>query len=156
MASVIRGSDNFDSSKVTDARPAFSVGFSASYTRVDGTRIDPAWNTIHINRDNIFDTSSSVFTAPVDGLYSFNLSLGITFSTTSSNDGWYNALRKNGVTVFDINATYLRGPVSEEEASHSFTMVLELAAGDTIDIHTGGTTQPVIYLGGYFSGYLIG
>ena len=165
MATILRGSDNLDSSKVlseelagsivTDAsgrvtmpyQPVFDVASNVS----NGAGSYVNFTKEYVNQGGHFNLSTDRFTAPVSGVYTF------TFATIKS--GATSAvmrydLRKNGSYLYD--GRHLRLSEGANYGDGSCTWTIYLVAGDYIQAYVtaGGTHGSYEYT--WFNGMLIG
>jgi hypothetical protein len=139
----------------TPDNPAFQAQAVANDTTY-GQQVIPYPGVI-TNRGGHYNNSTYRFTAPVSGAYCFSW------------DGWHNAItpgtgrmfiRKNGsyVTASGYNSGHgihaRLGDTAEDDDSQ-MTAVLELSAGDYVDIYNGADNVRLFYSSG-FSGFLIG
>lgn len=151
---------NIDSSGhvLTPARPSFLVNWSSNQSTSSS-------GTIRINFDRIiFDIGSNVsngaFTAPVSGIYQFNLSqrfdgvdggyvlMGLDDDATSNNSSplWYNSYRING------------SPPSNYFTLQS-ALTWQLSAGDVVApwyFRSTAESYTLASAGSQFSGHLVG
>ena len=90
-----------------------------------------AFDTTTLNIGGAFDTSTFMFTAPYDGVYSFSCHV-----VSSSDDGYEVGFYKNNVfTLFNIRS------VLGQWNGVSDTILIALAAGDTMSLrHSHGTS----------------
>jgi len=112
----------------------------------------------YVNRGNVYNTSTGYFTAPTNGCYLFHWS----FLSSNVNDVYRFFLRKNGVTVGDLQLRVDTGATGSEYGTNANRVwMLELVQGDTIAIAFVSDGGNAFYNGGgdeysSFGGYLIG
>jgi len=105
------------------------------------------WNTSILNNGSHFDMTNNIFTAPVDGIYSFCCMM----------------LSQNNTRLFHnfrVNNTIIEGTRSESYQGTSYqtntiTMVYSLSANDYVDVYVRNNQG---YGGNYtnFNGFLVG
>jgi hypothetical protein len=126
------------------------ITFSA--TRTAGNISGPAtvvWNSVKNNVGNAYNSSTGIFTAPVNGVYFFS------FYGMNNNGGtFWLQLQKNNADM-GINPYVVSS--GQYDGNHG-SVILELVANDQIKIVSPSTTT--LYAEGNahngFSGYLIG
>ena len=137
----------FDSSgRVTmPYQPAFMATGSFAGTVAAGAILP--FDGVYLNRGNHFNTSTYTFTAPVSGVYLFNIdiyplgNISVCFFKNGSQVGAPTGLAKSGVT----------------DQSVSITNIISLSANDTITVNSRSTQSSPLYMPhSSFSGYLIG
>jgi hypothetical protein len=144
---------------LTPLRPAFlaygasSTNFSSSTTAIYSP------TSTNINVGNCFNTSTSTFTAPVTGIYSFGGMARVDASTSYI----YMVPSLNGSVSNWIGGTQLPGLTSLNTGNTSF---VACAPNWIMSLNAGDTVKPSVTLGGSFSvnfnaqcfwtGYLIG
>lgn len=135
-------------------QPAFLVGFGATNTISlnDGDQIqfDNDSAGIAFDNGNNFDTSGGnhSFTAPVTGIYSFNLT--VKCSTVGNFSG---VLKVNGA-----NANIVDAPVGFSSSNDSCvtTLLIKLNANDYVKAHTRNGNYQLYKGHTFWSGHLIG
>ena len=140
----------------TASQPAFLVGRSSNVSVATGSPI--IFNSATLNRGNHYSTSTGLFTAPVAGVYSFQVTVLLNLSEGTSAElshainsaGTYNIGRyvyKNGYTGYD------------DLMSMSSAISVYLNANDTFSIINNSTgSRTVLGSTGWcrFSGFLVG
>ena len=124
----------------------------SSPTSVNGV---PDYSYVEYNVGSHFSTSTNRFTAPVAGLYHFDVSLFCNVSSSNSGYFWF-TLTKNGNIV---------GPYSHSDNNNivaydtmNLSRDLQLAANDYVQVHVLTSAMTVYNTNAYnhFSGFLIG
>lgn len=92
-----------------------------------------------------FDTSTSLFTAPVTGLYSIHWQAR--FQSLGDGEIVLAYLVKNGSTTLTLGSTFASGAASVENISHGSQVAL-LTAADTIGMHSAFTVAANVIDGG--------
>lgn len=154
---------NIDSTgrQTNSAQPCF-VASSANPTNVtgDGTAYTVAYDSTTINRGSYFNTSTFIFTAPVTGVYQFNVLLGYDLSTSLPTSGTLVLLTTtNNYTLQTWKTLVQAQAISSVGAAVAVSMV----ATDTakVVLTMSGSTKAVGIEGAsgnfrsLFSGYLI-
>ena len=156
IAFEIAGSEKMKldaSGRVTKPQqPAFRASRTGgNYTGSSSVVI--VWNNVIYNQGSHYDNSNGRFTAPVAGVYQFNVMGSVTASPANSA---IHRVRINGSYQADIF------PIATSSASHisyANSFLLNLSANDYIDVSSpGGSVQ--WYGSGnihnHFSGFLVG
>jgi hypothetical protein len=141
----------------------YNANFSATaYNNSTNGALIP-WNTLFEHKGDCFDTSTGLFTAPIDGVYSFGYSLR---KQTGSYDDFWTYVQKNGVVMVagggnHPGRVYVDGGSSGASVFASQRFILDLSAGDTVGIllaesDVAGTDARISNSYNYFHGYYIG
>jgi len=147
---------------LTPARPAFSVYLNTAVTSQNYTGADAAIPFDSEDFDigsNVSISSNAVFTAPVDGVYQFNLSLNM---GSMSGATWLSSyLYIDGAPVSsDSDLTYrnLVDPDTDAYATLTSSHLIQLTATQTVTpyLRVIGDTSVDIRQGTRFSGFLVG
>tara|TARA_B100001287_G_scaffold262099_1_gene251725 strand:+ start:270 stop:1064 length:795 start_codon:yes stop_codon:yes gene_type:complete len=132
----------------TKYNPAFRVSRTAGNYTSAATIV---WNNVIYNQGSHYDSSNGRFTAPVAGIYQFNVMGSITASPANSgiHRAWING-----------NAQADMFPIATSSASHisySSSFVFNLSANDYVYITAAsGTWYGTGNVHNHFSGFLIG
>ena len=132
-------------------QPAFDA-VRSSGTVGDAANQKIVFNQTLTNVGNHYNTSNGYFTAPTAGTYFFS------FHGMNNNQlAWYNFRKNNSVIVPQHGAYQTNGT---DWSSVSMTIVIVLAANDTMAIYTGGDSRIGMYGQGNnhngFCGYMLG
>ena len=118
------------------------------------------WNTLFEHKGGCFDTSTGLFTAPVDGLYRFGYSMR---KQTGSYGDFWTYVQKNGSPLNGSSNSpgrvYVDGGSSGASVFASQTFILDLSVGDTVGIIIATTSSIDARISNsynYFHGYYIG
>jgi hypothetical protein len=144
---------------LTPVRPAFFAHLNANHsTTAAATDEKVPFNAEDYDKGGNF--ANSEFTAPVAGLYQFNVC--VTFIANSQSSRYIRAsIYKNG-SDFNIEAhSHMSNETSDSDyALVSFSCTLDLAANDVISVYYAVADVDVDVAGinktTHFSGYLIG
>lgn len=144
--------------------PAFKAYMNANYT-LNGSNRTPSYGQEVFDNGANYDPSSSTFTAPVDGVYAFQIGIGSQGASTAVflvTEIQVNGVTRNDNTAASHSASVSNNTNNTELGSH-VTFIIKLAANDAI--------KPLLYApadvtlsatGGwpstrnYFSGFLVG
>jgi hypothetical protein len=160
LLTIKSGSDYYNvpaSQVVMNSDSAFSayVGTTLSDVTGDNTTYSVVFNTENSDIGSDYDNTTGVFTAPVDGLYQFNVSLAIGDLTTSHTFGNINASKTGGATFFGTgNLGAMRATsTSPDSLIITGSELVKMDAGDkaSIKLRVGGGTKVVDISGGVFS-----
>ena len=139
----------------------YNANFSATaYNNGSGGALIP-WNTLFEHKGDCFDTSTGLFTAPIDGLYRFGYSMR---KQNSGYSDFWTYIQKNGVPMNGTANTTGRVYASGASGLATFvsqTFILDLSAGDTIGIllaesDASGIDARISNSYNYFHGYYVG
>jgi len=104
-----------------------------------------------------YSTSTSRFTAPVDGFYQFNASW--TADNNTDNDGTFFLAINNGTGGNAVGSVSMANTGGAYDG-HAVSGCAYLSANDYVSVYrystVSTTTRTNVVYGGYFSGYLIG
>lgn len=140
---------------ITPNRPAFSVCAESARVAVNNSDVYKGELETLVNVGNCFDLNNGRFTAPVDGLYSFDFQ--ILLSTGNLIAAWGNMVfRVNGADIG--GKAHLSYDIARAYESISNAITLTLSQGDYVEAYidvTGGAEQ---HSGNFsnFNGHLIG
>jgi len=154
------GAASWDARASNQSNTAFLATPTSTVNTITGnnTTYTVTWGTSSLNKGSVLNTSTGVFTAPITGLYQFNIQIGakaITSSTTVS---------IGLVTTSQTFSTY-SGAVTPTGGDQSFQSNLAafMTAGDTATVtfrcNGQGADLTGVYSGlanTFWSGYLIG
>ena len=132
-------------------QPAFDAVRTAG-TVSDGANQKIVFNHELTNVGNHYDNSTGYFTAPTAGTYFFSF-----FGMNNNQLAWYN-FRKNNSVINPQHGAYM---TNGSDWSHvSMTIVIVLAANDTMAVYTGASGSVGMYGQGNnhngFCGYMLG
>ena len=158
MASVIRGSDNFDTASSGDNTPSFMAKLASNQSVAASTWTKGAFATELWDSDAAFDSSSNYrFTVPSNmaGKYTFHAGYG------------YNGIG-SGITMrmsFKLNGGYLQmgnshiqtGSNADGECKYTTSVTYTMAVGDYMEVfynQADGSSANDLYANTtFFSGY---
>ena len=127
--------------------PSFMVRNSTS-NNAFAANARATWDTSILNNGSHFDMTNNVFTAPIDGIYTFNCMM-----LSNANTRLFHNFRVNNTI---IDGTRSEGhAVSGSYATCTITMTYSLSASDYVDVYVRNNNA---YGGVYtnFNGYLVG
>lgn len=137
-------------------QPHFYVAANyGSHTVLNYT--SPDWSVVYENNGGHFNTSTNLFTAPVNGRYFFSTHALIDKSQNSGNNYAYTTFLRNGTSYGDLAHTTSNGTTSYMDVSLS--SVVYLLAGDTIEARYDTLNGARFYAStsfNSFTGYLLG
>ena len=132
-------------------QPAFDAVRTAG-TVPDGANQRIVFNSTLTNVGNHYNTSNGYFTAPTVGTYLFSF-----FGMNNNTLAWYN-FRKNNSIINPQHGTYQTN--GTDWSSVGMTIVIVLAANDTMSVYTGNSNAIGMYGQGNnhngFCGYMLG
>ena len=118
------------------------------------------WDTLFEHKGDCFDTSTGLFTAPIDGLYSFGYSMR---KRAGSYEDFWTYVQKNGSPLNGSGNSpgrvYVDGGSSGASVFASQRFILDLSAGDTVGIiiaTVNGLDAQISNSYNSFHGYYIG
>ena len=136
-------------------QPAFFAhGVGSDTTVNNGSKF--AFNTTRFNRGNHYSTTNYNFTAPVAGVYCFQVQVWAKNGSTNARTRFY----KNGTSR---SQNGFHGPTVSNATDHAFEMSIleDMAVGDTMDVRA--VDANLLYYAGnanevhtYFTGFLVG
>lgn len=117
------------------------------------------FSATRFNRSNCFNSSLSRFTAPVSGIYAFQVGLYVYNGTGASLQSY--AFKVNGSEIAPSGDTFIFYSAPSQAATDNMTtgsVLIELSAGDyvTLNMRSGSTTVSVYSGHSFFCGHLIG
>ena len=132
-------------------QPAFQSHSTVGFVTTSGGNVIP-FSGSTVNRGNHYNTSTSTFTAPVGGVYQFDVSF------YAENNQLSAAIAVNGSAVSGSDVIgYAFQASGEAPRTISTSLIRALSANDTVNV-IARSGYSAYYYGGhsYFSGYLIG
>ena len=127
--------------------PAFMVR-NSNNANAFSANARATWDTTLLNNGSHFDMTNNIFTAPIDGIYTFNCMM-----LSNANTRLFHNFRVNNTI---IEGTRSEGhAVSGSYATCTITMTYSLSASDYVDVYVRNNNA---YGGVYtnFNGYLVG
>ena len=116
------------------------------------------FNLTHVNTGNHYDTTSSRFTAPVDGVYEFKFAALHRYISSGGSSEL--SFSKNGTNVNVRGVSYTYVTATSDHDYNIAEIMLDLQAGDYIEpyIHSVTSGTDIYYGGGlaHFSGKFLG
>ena len=132
-------------------QPAFDA-VRTSGTVGDGANQKIVFNSTLTNVGNHYNTSTGYFTAPIAGTYFFSM-----HGMNNNQLAWYN-FRKNNSVINPQHGAYMTN--GSDWSAVSMTIVIVLAANDTMAVYTGNSSSIGMYGQGNnhngFCGYMLG
>lgn len=140
-------------------KPAFSATLSSDFDFTDATWSKVGFDNTEFDIGSNFNTSSNEYTAPVDGIYHFDVFLTFLDATqTASGDYIFVAIYVNGSAEKYLSS--LRGAGLNADTAIGGGVTLQLTANDDVSVYVyqdsssptldSGTTRTT------FSGFLVG
>ena len=151
----------------TPYQPAFHAHRNSSYAVASSAGDSKlSANVASINRGNHYSTANSRFTAPVAGLYKFDVHLTVyttqSSSLSSQDDSMYLTFTVNGAELgrnsgaraqmFNAGMQSANGV----ELGVSYSAIINLSANDYVETEMGDTSIPLTVTNVNFVGYLLG
>jgi hypothetical protein len=149
-------------------QPSFLAYLNVAVTNVtgDGTPYTIAFDTENFDVGNNFTTGAgSHFTAPVSGIYAFNLNVNFSGLTVAHNSGTVRLYVNGGATIYTGGGGNPHAQSGLGLMAWNQSIILQLTANDTISpvvvISNGTKVVGIVGTGlgtipTYFSGYLLG
>jgi hypothetical protein len=138
------------------SQPAFFAYSNANFAGTSQTPVQ--FNLVDFNIGSHYNNSTYRFTAPVVGRYLF--ATMVSFYLNGNARQIQISLRKNGAVHINSDTFTSVVQSNNTHTGAHITTVLELAAGDYVDVDWGLATATVNYYSDnkriYFSGYLLG
>ena len=136
-------------------QPAFSVGGSSN-TYITQSPI--LFNTIELNRNNVYNSSTGVFTAPVSGAYKFDAQIYCRCTTGQNAFPRIQKSTNGGSSWTNFSYAFLGDQASGQvDTTLNVNVIMDLNVNDLVRVVFGGTGD--YYHGNEetrFSGFLIG
>ncbi len=143
-------------------QPSFNAYLNADASNVtgDGTNYTIIWNTTTFDRNSNFNTSTGTFTAPVTGIYQFNVTIQANGLSAADTD-FVAALVTTGQT-YNIARETISVTISSNTIIRNYSVLVPMTAADTatVTILIAGSTKTANITGAIgrstFSGFLVG
>jgi C1q domain len=134
----------------------FSVYRNSAQNSGNGSDAIVTFDTKIFDTGTNYSTGTGLFTAPIAGWYWFSWNV----HTTAATLYWLSFLYKNGASFVVAPALSLGGGTSIAQYGSSSSIIMQLAANDTIGIYSRSNGGSAIQVGAapiytYFSGWLI-
>jgi len=139
-------------------QPAFQVTRGTSGNQLITSGVDTVlqFNTVRFDTQSNFNTSTYRFVAPVAGRYQFNSTVRYDVTTAGGYLRTYFAVNGTGAGYTYGHMIMGPGGFSTSYQGMSISAVIQLAAGDYVQVFGGHTTQTEFHQESQFSGYLLG
>jgi hypothetical protein len=142
---------------VKNKNPRF-YAYNNSGGSTTSTGVLNVFNLTHVNTGNHYDTTSSRFTAPVDGVYEFKFAALHRYISSGGSSEL--SFSKNGTNVNVRGVSYTYVTATSDHDYNIAEIMLDLQAGDYIEpyIHSVTSGTDIYYGGGlaHFSGKFLG
>ena len=160
-ANTFTGTQTFSGNMIKSANPAFLVYPSAALTNVtgDGTTYAIAWDTEVFDKGSNF--ASNTFTAPVTGVYQFNIQVSMTDIVAANLDAVVSLVTTARTYTMAFSPFLLKASASYGMATVCLPVLADMTATNTATVTVtifGGTK--ICDISGspytYWSGFLVG
>jgi hypothetical protein len=160
-ANTFAGTQTFSGNVLKTTNPAFHVLPSVALTNVtgDGTDYTIVWNTETFDKGSNF--ASNTFTAPVTGVYQFNLQVSVGDIVAANTDATIQIVTTIRTYTLYFNPFSLKASATYGLATVCLSTLVNMNSGNTATAHVtilGGAKIADVAGGGAtgFSGFLVG